>query len=157
EGRLAYASLIASCAALGGWCWLAGFDLRIAGAYFGIILCFVLVYARLRAETGVPFEFIYPYGLPKEMLVNAAGPSALLHDGGPRTWVILSSLAWLSRHHSPETMGAYQIDSLKLSETAGIARRWMLAALLLALTIGLIAAFWIHLHAFYAVGSNLAA
>src|SRR5205085_10396025 len=116
--RLAYAGLLVSAGAIGAWCVLAGFDLRIAGAFFGVVFCFVLVYARLRAETGVPFEFIYPYGLPKEMLVNAAGPGALLHAGGPRTWVILSSLAWLSRHHYAEAMGAYQIDALKLSETA---------------------------------------
>jgi hypothetical protein len=156
EGRLAYAGLIASCAALAGWCWFAGFDLRVAGAYFGMILCFVLVYARLRAETGVPFEFIYPYGLPKELLVNAAGPSTLLRAAGPRTWVILSSIAWLSRHHYAEAMGAYQIDSLKLSETAAIARRRIIGALLIALLFGLACAFWIHLHAFYALGSNVA-
>src|SRR5262249_18924996 len=64
EARLAYLGLALSVGFLLAWCWRAGLVLSVALPFMALILCFVLVYARLRAETGVPFEFIYPYGLP---------------------------------------------------------------------------------------------
>ncbi len=155
--RRAYLGLVVSLLLLGVWCWQAGLSLPVGAAFFGLLFCFVLVYARLRAETGVPFEFIYPYGLPKEMLINAWGARGILDAGGPRSWVMLSSLAWLSRHHFMEAMGAYGSDSLKLRDEAGLSRRRLFLAMLLALVVGLACAFWIHLDAYYMTGSNLAA
>jgi hypothetical protein len=157
ETRRAYLVLGISIAVVLGWCASAGLSLAIALPFLAMLLCFALVYARLRAETGVPFEFVYPYGLPKELLVNAFTTRGLLDLGGPRGWVLLSSLAWLSRHHYVESMAAYQIDSLKLGEETGISRRRIILALTLAAVVGLACAGWIHLDAFYGQGSNLAA
>lgn len=157
EARRAYLGLFLSAGFLLAWCWRAGLVLSVALPFFALIFCFVLVYARLRAETGVPFEFVYPYGLPKEMLLNAFTARGVLNAGGPRSLVLLSSLAWLSRHHPAEAMGAYQIDSLKLCEETRIPRRQMVAALSVAFLFGLGCAFWMHLHAFYSVGSNVTA
>src|SRR5262249_51983270 len=109
-----------------------------------------------RAETGVPFEFVYPYGLPKELVVNAFGTRALLDVAGPKSWVLFSSLAWLSRHHYAEAMGAYQVDSLKLSEVGRLPRGRLGRALVAALLFGLLCAAWLHLDAYYAMGSNVA-
>lgn len=156
EERTALFSLLGGFAFVLGWAWMAGFSLLIAAPFFLILLCFVLVYARLRAETGVPFEFIYPYGLPKEMLINALTPRAILDTGGPRSWVLFSSFAWLSRHHYAEAMAAYNVDALKLADEVRVQRRWFLGALAVALVVGLGFAFWSHLGAYYALGSNLA-
>jgi hypothetical protein len=156
EARRAYLTLTVSLAFLLFWCWRAGMSLLVAAPFFAILFCFVLVYARLRAETGVPFEFVYPYGLPKELLVNTLTTRGILNTGGPRTFVLLSSLAWLSRHHYAESMAAYQIDSLKLSEVAQIPRRRMIAALTIALLFGLACALWVHLDAYHHLGSNVA-
>jgi uncharacterized protein DUF6785/uncharacterized protein DUF6784 len=139
-----------------GWFWISGFSLLIAAPFLGVLLCFVLVYTRLRAETGVPFEFIYPYGLPKEMVVNWFTPRGILDTGGPRTWVVFSSFAWLSRHHYAQAMGAYTIDAMKLADESRVQRRWFYAALVVALVCGLALAFWSQVEAFYAVGANMA-
>lgn len=139
-----------------GFCQAAGFSLRLAIPYAVVIGIFVLVYARMRAETGVPFGFIYPYGLPKEMILNTISVPTALSWGGTRSFVLFSSLAWLSRHHYPEEHAAYQMDAMKLSDEARIGRRKLVAALLIAFAVGLVAAYWVHLSAYYTIGCNLA-
>jgi hypothetical protein len=156
EERTALWALLGGLLFLMGWAWVSGFSLLIAVPFFGVLLCFTLVYARLRAETGVPFGFVYPYGLPKEMVVNAFTARGVLDAGGFRTWVVFSSLAWLSRHHYTEELAAYSTDGMKLAEETRTERRWYYAALGVALAAGLAMAFWSHLGAFYAVGANLA-
>ena len=138
-----------------GWCWAAGFALQIAVPFFGVLLCFVLVYARIRAETGVPFGFTYPYGLPKEMVVNAFTARGILDLGGPRSWVAFSGFAWLSRHHFAQEAAAYTIDGLKLADETRTERGWFFAALLVTVVMGVALAIWTHLDAFYYIGSNL--
>jgi hypothetical protein len=154
--RLAWAGLIGSIVFVLGFCWAARFSLLLAVPFFITIGLFVLVFARIRAETGVPFGFVYPYGLPKEMLLNTVSIPNALHWGGTRSFVLFSSLAWLSRHHLPEEQAAYQLDSVKLAEEARIPRKALFVALLVAFVVGLGAAYWVHLSAYYAMGSNMA-
>lgn len=156
EERYALYVFLGASAFLGGWAWLSGFSLLIAGPFFALLLCFMLVYARLRAETGVPFEFGYPYGLSKEMLVNALSARGVLDVGGPRSWVVFSSFAWLSRHHYPLGITAYSVDAMKLAEETRVDRRWFYGALAVALVAGYALACWSHLEAYAAVGANLA-
>jgi hypothetical protein len=156
EERWACLGLVGSGAFVLAWCVYSGLAFWVAAAYLAVLFCFVLVYARLRAETGMPFEFVYPYALPKELVVQAFSVPTLLNVGGLRSMVIFSSLAWLSRHHYAESMAAYQADGLKLSAEARIPRRTLAFALQLALVVGLACAFWAHLDAYYFLGSNLA-
>ena len=156
EERLAWAGLGASCALMVGWACAAGLDLQIAVPFFLVLGCFVLVYARIRAETGVPAEFVYPYALPKELVLNVFSVPGLTAIGGARSMVVFSSLAWLSRHHMAEMMAAYQIDSLKLADQERIGRRPLAAALLVAFAVGLAGALWLHLSGYYKLGSNAA-
>ncbi|HZO88456.1 MAG TPA: DUF6785 family protein [Chthonomonadaceae bacterium] len=156
QERWAWIGLVGSTLFILGFCQVAGFSLYLAVPYFAIIGLFVLVFARIRAETGVPFGFIYPYSLPKEMLLNTISISRALSWGGTGSFVLFSSLAWLSRHHLPEEHAAYQLDGVKLAEAGRIPYRTMFGALLLAFVVGLVASYWVHLSAYYAIGSNLA-
>jgi hypothetical protein len=148
--------LILSAAFVLAWCHVARFPLVVAVPFFAVLGCFVLVYARLRAETGVPGEFIYPYGLPKSLIANAFSAQGLLDLGGLRTMVTFSSYAWLSRHHYTQAMAAYQLDGVRLAEAGRVSRRLLVLALTLAFVVGLAGAFWAHLSAYYELGSNLA-
>jgi hypothetical protein len=154
--RWAWIGLVGSAVFILGFCYAAGFSLLLAVPFFLILGLFVLVFARIRAETGVPFGFVYPYGLPKEMLLNTLSIPTALNWGGTRSFVLFSSLAWLSRHHLPEEQAAYQLDSIKLADEGRIPRKSLFIALLLAFIVGLGAAYWVHLSAFYAIGSNMA-
>lgn len=156
EARVAWIGL-AGCVAFMLWfCYQAGLSLPVALPYFAVLGCFVLVYARLRAETGVPFEFIYPYALPKELVVQSFSVPGLLRIGGLRSMAMLSAFAWLSRHHAASATAAYQIDALKLGDPAQIQRRRLLIALGCAFVFGFAGACWSHLSAYYHLGSNLA-
>jgi hypothetical protein len=157
EESRALAAFAGSVAFILAWFWLSGFSLWIAAPFLLVLLAFTLVYGRLRAETGVPFEFVYPYGLPKELLVNALTPRGILDLAGPRSWVMFSMFAWLSRHHTMQASAAVTIDAMKLSEETRAQRRWFYAGLGVALVAGLALAFWTHLSAFYDAGANLAA
>jgi hypothetical protein len=147
----------ASGALLLGWSLWVGLSLPLAATFFGVLCCFTLVYARLRAETGVPFEFIYPYGLPKELVIQAYSPRGILDGYGRSEWVLLSGLAWLSRHHTTEALAAYQADGLKLADEARIPQRALWTGLALAFVVGLVGAVWAHLDAYYTLGANMAA
>jgi len=156
EERWAVVGLVLSTAFVLAWFHSSGFPLTVAIPFFVVLAGFVLVYARLRAETGVPGEFIYPYGLPKSLVVNAFSVPGLLDVGGLRTMVLFSSYAWLSRHHYVQTMAAYQLDGVRLAEAGRVSRRALVGALTLAFGVGLAGAFWAHLSAYYELGSNLA-
>jgi hypothetical protein len=153
--RLAWIGLFASILFTLGFLAMAGLTLWLSVPYLVVVGLFVLVYARIRAETGVPFGFIYPEGLPKELILNLVSIPQALNWGGAQSLVLFSSLGWLSRFHHPEEQAAYQIDSRKLAEEARIPRRLLFWALLIAFAVGLGAAFWVHLSAYYTQGSNL--
>jgi hypothetical protein len=153
--RVAVFGFIAGLIFILTWMRAAGLSLIVAVPYVVILLLFTLVFARIRAETGAPFEFLYPYGLPKAMILNATGTATLMNFGGLGTLTAFSAFAWLSRHHFPEMMGAYQLDNFKLGESTRIRGRVMMWMLLLGLLLGLGCAFWVHLTAYYQYGQNI--
>lgn len=156
EARLAWIGL-AACVAFMLWFGArAGLSLTLAVPYGALLGGFMLVYARLRAETGVPFEFIYPYGMPRELVTQGLAATGLLATTSPRSLTILSTFAWLSRHHAGNATAAYQIDALKLADVGHVARRRLIIALTAAFVFAVACALWSHLSAYYDLGSNIA-
>lgn len=155
DERWAWIGLLVSATVILGFCHLAGFSLWLAIPYFTSLALFVLVYTRIRAEAGIPAQFIYPWFLPKEMVLNLISFPRALAWGGTQSIVLFSSLAWFSTHHHPMEQAAYQMDSTKLASDARIPYRTLFVALLLAFVVGLLASYWAHLSAYYAQGSNL--
>ncbi|NLC58522.1 MAG: hypothetical protein GX774_16950 [Armatimonadetes bacterium] len=154
EERLAWAGVFLSVGVLVTWMAVAGLAVQVALPFVLMLGCFVLVCARIRAETGMPAEFVYPYALPKEMVVNAFSVPGITALGGVRSMVVFSSLAWMSRHHLAEMMAAWQVDSLKVADQERIGRRTVALALLVAFAVGLVGGVWLHLHGYYQIGSN---
>lgn len=154
--RGAWIGLLGCSALVLAFCQAAGFSWKLALPFFAVLTLYVLVYARLRAETGIPFGFIYPYSLPKEGLLNLVGFKTALMSGGVGSMVLFSTMAWLSRHHFAMEHAAYQLDGIKAGQEARIRQRTLTGALLLAFGVGLAAAFWVHLDAYYKIGANLA-
>lgn len=156
EARLAWTGLALCSAFLLWFCVTAGMAVRVAAFYLAVLAAFMLVYARLRAETGAPYEFVYPYGMPKQVVVQALSVQGILDVGGARTMAMFAAFAWLSRHHPGHMTAAIGADSLKLAEVTGSTRGRFFVALALALAFGYAAACWSHLSAYYDLGSNLA-
>ncbi|MCC6442530.1 MAG: hypothetical protein IT210_03620 [Armatimonadetes bacterium] len=153
--RWAWAGLAGSVVFVLGFCYAAGFSLRLAVPFFALIGLITLVYARIRAESGIPFQFIHPYGLPKDLILNAISFPTALQWGGVGSLVLFSSFNWVSQNDDPMEQAAYSLDSVKLGQESRIPFRTLFIALLIAFVVGLGAAYWVHLSAYYAQGSNL--
>ena len=153
--RWLFLSLAGGLAVMLGWCLVSGLRWWLAVVFLFVILLFVIVYGRIRAETGAPIEFLYPYDYPKRILLYTIGTKRLMALDKGRSLTVLSSLAWLSRHHIPEMTGAYTLDGWRLADRSLLSRRslshWMPAALV----VGFAASFWAHLAGYYAWGENV--
>ncbi|MCS6862777.1 MAG: hypothetical protein NZT92_20925, partial [Abditibacteriales bacterium] len=79
-----------------------GLPWTVAALYLLVLLCFVLTYARIRAEAGLALEFIYPYGYPKTLILNALGTQNILAMGGVQAMAAFATLSFLARFHLAE-------------------------------------------------------
>jgi len=137
-----------------GWCIVAGMAWWTAILYIGLILSFATVYARIRAETGAPYVWLFPYYQAKKMPVYALGSQFFIDHGGVANLTMLSTMMFLSRGFFT-SVSATQMESFKLADAVGMSRRWMTGVLLFACVVGFIGAFGIHLHAYYTYGANV--
>jgi hypothetical protein len=117
-----------------------------------MIYAVAFVHARIRAETGTAVMSVFPWK-QHEVFVTALGGHALM-SGSRRSLTALTMLGWLGRGHFPELM-SYQLDDLELCRRARLAPRQMAGALIFALAVGLLAAYWTHLRSYYEFGANV--
>lgn len=137
------------------WCQVSGMSLALALPFFLVVMLFALTYARIRAEAGVPQDFVYPYRLPQYIIINALGPRTMLDLGGTRSIVILEVMSFLSRFHPTQIMTAFQTDILEISHQGRLPRRRLAAVMILVFLAGLGFAFWGHFTTFYSLGLNV--
>ena len=151
---LALISLAISSGIVVGWMMASGMAAIVAIAYWLVLTLFVVTYARIRAEVGMPYSWVYPYGAPRDFLHYTFGTAGLLRVGGEKSLVLLSGLFWVARHFYLNLNGAYAADSVKLA-TEGQLPALPLGALSFgAMLVGLWAAFVSHLTAYYGRGAN---
>ncbi len=140
---------------LGAWCHISGMSLKIGAMYFGFILLFALVTARMRAEAGLPVVWLHPYNYEKTMILNALGSQGIVDIGGWQSLTLLSTLSFLSRHYFAHISAQNQMDLLKLSDEAHVRRRHLMVVMVFAMLFGLACGYWVHLTAYYRYGQNL--
>ena len=132
----------------------AGMWLWTAALYFGLILLFALVYARARAEAGAAMVWLFPFYQHKRMMLYVLGSEAFVRGGYWGNLTIFSTLMFASRGYF-QSMMAYQIESQKIASEARLNQRTMSWWLIAALILGLLAAYYIHLDAYYTHGCNI--
>lgn len=147
-------------AAVGGFAVMVLFAMRAgmllwtAAIYFGLILLFSLVYARARAEAGAAMVWLFPFYQHKRMMLWALGSAPFAPRGDVGNLTIFSLFMFLSRGYY-QSMMAYQIEASKIATSVGIRQRAMSKWLMIALVIGLFAAYHVHLKAYYSQGANI--
>lgn len=130
----------------------AGMGWNLALLYFFFIFATSLVYSRVRAETGAPMVWLFPFWQQEKLIYSLFGSSPFLVGGNAQPLVVLSSFTWLSRGFYPNTVMACQLEGLQLAGDSGTPRRQMTFVLIYAFVIGFIIAAWVHLTAYSEVG-----
>jgi len=129
----------------------------VAFPFFLVLLCFVFVYARIRAETGTPSVWIMSHGFLNQLPFYAFGSEVLRIGGSIRTMSALSHLFFLCHAGFFGQMSVYSLESFKLSDALRSRRKEMVATAYLALGAGLLLAFWMFLKTYYGYGANVLA
>ncbi|MCC7491333.1 MAG: hypothetical protein IT204_03255 [Fimbriimonadaceae bacterium] len=137
-------------------CLQAGMGLTLAVLYFFFVFAVALVYSRIRAETGAPMIWLFPFWQQEKMIYSLFGSSPFLVGGNAQPLVVLASFTWISRGYYPNSIMASQLESFRLAETSGTPRRQMTWALLYAGVLGFAVAAWVHLSTYYALGADYA-
>jgi len=133
----------------------AGMWPATAVVFFGAILLFSITYARIRSEAGTPVLWMFPRTKGWQMLPFIVTGSAPFQRGTSfSNLTILTLFCWLKEGYFL-TLGAYQIESLKIAEKVHIRQRTVVKWMILALLIGLIGAYYLHIQAYYSYGANI--
>lgn len=151
--RAAVILLFVGLAVVLAWVNYAGMALWVAIVYFGLILAVGLVYARIRAEVGVPLIWMFPYYQQYKAMKYVFGSQRLFVNNSWSTLTILTTLVFLSRGYFPAMMG-YQTESFRLARETNIKPRSMSWLLVAALLVGFYVAIWLHLRAYYMYGAG---
>ncbi|HQK92256.1 MAG TPA: hypothetical protein PLD23_02050 [Armatimonadota bacterium] len=152
--RLALYGAIGGMALLVAFCVYAGMALPVAVSYMALLLLFGLVYARIRAETGAPLVWLFPFWQQEKMILNVAGLKNLAPNKDFRSATILSGMMFMARGFYPTMMGT-QVEAFRLSDEWRGRARQMVWVILLAGAAGLLLSGWMHLTTYYQYGGNV--
>jgi len=125
----------------------AGMAPWLASAFAALFLITPLISTRIRAESGI-FVHAYHHQAPRYMLIDALGTRRL----GTKNLTALS-VCFFNRDYRTQQM-PHQLEAFSISEQANISPRRMVAAILIAVTLGVILGFWLQLHFFYKFGAD---
>jgi hypothetical protein len=109
------------------FCWLAGARVVVGVALIGLIIAWHMVWARLRAETGMSF-IGFPFQV-NEMMLQPFGSGAYR----PAELVTISALRWASFPgwgESCEVVTGSALDSFKIADSARISQRRLTGAMI---------------------------
>ena len=122
--------------------------------YSTLVLVLVSIsYARVRAETGIPLNWVRPYTLEYRMIWYTLGGRTVAHSGRSLTSAAVFALtSFLSRTGFTSTSGN-EIEGIMLCRRAGISFKQVATGIMLAIGVGILGGFFMHLTSFYAEGA----
>jgi len=150
--RLALFGLVAGFIGLIAFCHAAGLAVWVAVIYLSIVIMVGFVYTRIRAETGAPLLWLFPFYMQKKVMLYTLGSAPFIANGGLPSVTAFAMFTFLARGYFP-TMSAYQLEAFKLSKNVNLNARQITGVLLLAVAIGTLVSFHQHLVPYYAKGA----
>lgn len=134
---------------------VAGMTWGTALAYVLIIHVCALVYARIRAQTGLPIT----YGIPREemfdtILALQPTPNGLTAPAAIRAESVFAVFRVLGRMTFGQ-LGAFQMEGMRIARRSGIRRSHLATAVVIGLLAGLTLGYAIHLIDAYNYGWNI--
>jgi hypothetical protein len=137
-------------AAMTGFLVAAGLSLPLAATFVFVYTCFSLTLARIVSEAGAGWAWA-PFWSPSTFTGDVAGYNNLTHQ---QTAILLGYTSWTSDMRD-NPMPQYA-QGLKIAQGAGFSPRAFLVPLVFAAILGILAAFWAHLDAYYTFGAATA-
>jgi hypothetical protein len=135
------------------FCRAAGMATWLALLYLALLTSVAVVYGRLRAETGVPLVWAFPFGLAHKAVRYFTNSTVIVPRGAsPRSGTIFNLFIFMSRGYFPTVTG-YGIEGYALGQSGGIAKGGILRLLLWAIGIGALCSFFFHLTSYYDHGA----
>ena len=128
--------------------YLAGLRLIVGIIFISLFLFYMIGLTRIRSEGGVIWNF-GPYINPPQLIVHVAG-SRLLN---PRDLTILAYFQWFNLDYRCAVM-PHQLEGLRIGKVSKIETRSMLGIIVLAMIVGIIAAYWNILRMYYIKGAG---
>jgi hypothetical protein len=135
------------------WLWAAGLALWLGALHLGIVMAVAVVYARMRAETGAPMIFLFPFWQQQLVITNVLG-TEWLTSPNPRSYAVFSALGGLSRGFYPQ-ISAYSAEGMCLAARARFPQRWVTLAVVGGLALGLVLGGYLYLVNYYHTGAML--
>ncbi len=127
---------------------LLGGSIHVMIAFFLIFFIYSIAIARMRAELGPPAHDLHFTG-PGIVMQNAIGSNAL----GSGNITAFASMWWFNRAYRAH-FSAHSIEGFKLAQLTKTRSRSMMVAMVVAIIVGSIAAFWAVMHACYVHGAS---
>jgi hypothetical protein len=147
--RLALIGFVVATAWMVGFYWVAGCRLTFALVLVALTLSYYMIWARLRAETGLGF-LAFPQDLQDVMRTTFGGAMYT-----PREQITISSARWSyssGEGISFDTTTANLSDVFRIADAAGISQRRLMAATFGALVVSLVLGTYIVLTGTYHYG-----
>lgn len=119
----------------------------------GLLGVTVLVYSRIRAQTGLPLSYVVPRRDIPVSFIDLVGASPVL-TGGRRGFTAFSVMTVITRLIFPQ-MAATQLEGLHMGERTRMRRRDLVTALAGGVVLGVALGYWSHLTAYYHYGGNI--
>jgi len=131
----------------------AGMNIWLTLVYFTVLVMVSVVYGRLRAETGVPLVWAFPYGLAHKAIRYFVNSRSWVGIGPNfRSPTVFTLLILLSRGYFPSVSG-YGIESLTLGEGGGVRKSSTFWLLMGAVAVGALSSFYFHFVPYYEEGA----
>lgn len=139
EARLAFLLIVGGAAFLYYFCRRAQMKPVIIGVFFVMYYLISIAIARMRAELGPPTHDLYPIG-PHRQLVGVLG-APYLRTAYPNDLAMFGLLNFFNRVYRNHPM-PQGIEGFRIAERMKMDNFRLLIAMLLAIAVGILSAFW---------------
>jgi len=152
--RLAFWGLVAGVVGFSAFCLAAGMSWGLTLSYVLLSYGAALVYIRIRAQTGLPINYVLPREEVADLILALKPTTGHFDRAGLKSEAIYATVTGVSRMTFPQ-LGAFSMEGIRIGSRAHLRRRHVLTALTYGLALGLIVGLYMHLQAYYSFGANV--
>lgn len=152
--RLAFWGFVIGVVLLIVLCVATGMSLGTSVMYVLLSYVVILVYSRLRAQTGVPISYVVPRGDIGWAMLDVLPTGREVSLVQVKSEVAFALLSVLNRLTFPH-LAAFETEGIRIADRVHIRRTHLFAAVFLGILLGVLSGYATHLTAYYSYGCNV--